>query len=157
MPRTPEDHFAQAAHRHYEDAVYLHDDGRLPNADHHYGFSVECALKSLLLRHLNATTAPYKPGGMPVPWPWTRDSSGKPKKHGHLPDLWSEVATLARGRSGNTLAAMLNSSTPFATWDVAHRYHGGPMLSSTTMNERKAAATQILTLHQQTLITGVLQ
>ncbi|MFC7380763.1 hypothetical protein [Sphaerisporangium rhizosphaerae] len=153
----PEDHFAQAARRHYEDAVYLHDDERLPNADHHYGFSVECALKSLLLRHLNATMAPLKPGGKPSAKPWTLDANGKPRTHGHLPDLWSDVAALAHGRSGGTLAGMLNSSAPFATWDVTDRYHGAPSLSATTMNERKAAAAQILTMHQQTLITGTFQ
>ncbi|MFI6297694.1 hypothetical protein ACIBEJ_39300 [Nonomuraea sp. NPDC050790] len=157
LPTPPEEHFAQAALRHYDDAVYLHDDGRLPNADHHYGFSVECALKSLLLRHLNATMAPLKPGGKPSPCPWTPDASGKPKQHKHLPGLWSDVATLVHGRSGSTLAAMLNSSAPFANWDVADRYHGNPPLSLTTVDERKSAAAQILTMHQQTLITGLLQ
>ncbi|SFI12233.1 hypothetical protein SAMN05216275_101245 [Streptosporangium canum] len=151
QPPPQAQNYAQAARRHYDDAVYLHNDGRLPNADHHYGFSVECALKSLLLRYLNATMA--SPNGMPS----TIDASGRPKKHGHLPGIWSDVAILAHGRSGSTLAGVLTASAPFATWDVADRYHGNPPLGTTTVNQRKAAATQILALHEQALIIGVLQ
>ncbi|GAA4205738.1 hypothetical protein GCM10022252_66760 [Streptosporangium oxazolinicum] len=152
-----EQHYARAARRHYEDATYLHDDARLPNADHHYGFAVECALKSLLLRYLSATMAPLKPGGKPSLWPWTPGASGKPQKYGHLPEIWSDVAMLVRGRSGSTLAAVLTSTDPFATWDVADRYHGAPSLSTHTMKERKEAAIRILTLHEQAIITGILR
>lgn len=83
---------------------------------------MECALKSLLLRYLNATMASQRAGGRPSPYPWTLDASGKAKKYGHLPDIWSDVAILARGRSGSTLVGVLTASTPFATWDVADRY-----------------------------------
>ncbi|MYW56288.1 hypothetical protein GTY64_33505 [Streptomyces sp. SID8376] len=51
VPETlQEDQFAKAATRHFHDADYLHTDGRLPSADHLYGFAAECATKSLLLR-----------------------------------------------------------------------------------------------------------
>ncbi|MFC3984161.1 hypothetical protein [Streptosporangium jomthongense] len=112
-PSSAQDDYAHAALRHYRDAVYLHDDKRLPNADHHYGFAVECALKSLLLRYLNATMIDAR--GRPSHYPWTVDTGGNHTRHGHLPGIWSDVATLLRGRTGSTLGAVLTSSAPFAS------------------------------------------
>ncbi|MFF0307123.1 hypothetical protein ACFYSC_06830 [Streptosporangium sp. NPDC004379] len=151
MPSTsPQNQdFTGAARRHYADAVYLHDDGRLPNADHHYGFAVECALKSVLLTFLNATLAG---NGKPS----TSGPEGT-KQYGHLPGLWADVRILLRGRSGSALMTALNAAEPFGTWDVTHHYHGNPPLSATIMSERKTAAHLILALHEQALINGVLQ
>ncbi|MFE2049820.1 hypothetical protein [Streptomyces sp. NPDC059459] len=47
MPvKSEQHHFAHAATRHYKDAVFPMDAARLPNADHHFGVAVECALSS---------------------------------------------------------------------------------------------------------------
>ena len=43
-----EEDYTAAAKRHWLDADLLKDDERLENADHHYGFAAECALKSTL-------------------------------------------------------------------------------------------------------------
>jgi hypothetical protein len=40
--------YAAAAKRHFDDAKHLQAEERLVNADHLYGFSVECALKAIL-------------------------------------------------------------------------------------------------------------
>ncbi len=40
--------YPAAARRHWEDAALLDEAQRRENADHHYGFAAECALKSAL-------------------------------------------------------------------------------------------------------------
>ncbi|MFI1677126.1 hypothetical protein [Streptomyces sp. NPDC020607] len=152
-----EHHYAQAARRHFEDAVYLHEDSRIQNADHHFGFAVECALKSLLLRHLGATMGPKKVGGKPSIKPWVRASDGKARDFGHLPAIWDDVALMLHGRSGSVLAGLLSGSAPFASWSVEDRYLDGTAVMAADVAARKAAADQVLRLHQQVLLTGVLQ
>lgn len=152
-----EEHYARAGNRHFYDAVYLHGDGRIPNADYHYGFAVECALKSLLLRFTQATMDPPKPGKAPAIRPWVRGSDGKAQYFGHLPGLWSDVAALLHGRAGSMLAGVLGGSAPFNTWSVDHRYRDGEDINEIDVRERRTAAEQILGLHQQALIAGVLQ
>ncbi|WP_150235302.1 hypothetical protein [Streptomyces filamentosus] len=151
-----EDHYASAAIRHHDDAVYLHDDGRLPNADHHFGFAVECALKSMILRYTQVSMNPTKPGKPASPKPWAPDPAGKPQYFGHLPDLWSDVALLLHGRGGSILSGVLTASMPFDTWAVEDRYLDGTAASETDVRNRRVASQQILSLHQQALIAGVL-
>jgi hypothetical protein len=158
VPQTSvQDHYASAGRRHHEDAVYLHDDGRLPNADYHYGFAVECALKSLLLRYTGATMNPIRPGGLPTKRPWIRGADGKAKAFSHLPELWDDVALLLHGRSGSLLSGVLTGSAPFSTWSVDDRYRDGSAVSEADVNGHRAVAQQILSLHQQALLAGVLQ
>ncbi|MGW2594430.1 hypothetical protein ACWCXC_29770 [Streptomyces sp. NPDC001515] len=157
MPQTStEDHFARAATRHHDDAVYLHDGGRLPNADHHFGFAVECALKSVILRYTQVSMNPTKQGRPPSTKPWVPDAAGKPRHFGHLPGLWTDVALLLHGRGGSILSGVLSASAPFDTWAVEDRYLDGAAADEAVVRERRAAAQQILSLHQQALITGVL-
>ncbi|MFH8558229.1 MULTISPECIES: hypothetical protein [Streptomyces] len=157
MPQTStEDHYARAAIRHHDDAIYLHDDGRLPNADHHFGFAVECALKSVILRYTQVSMNPTKPGKPPSVKPWAPDAAGKPQHFGHLPGLWSDVALLLHGRGGSILSGVLAASEPFDTWAVEDRYLDGAAVADPEVRSRRAAAQQILSLHQQALIAGVL-
>ncbi|MFF2349429.1 hypothetical protein ACFVVL_06590 [Kitasatospora sp. NPDC058115] len=164
MPRTSkEDHYAYAALRHHNDAVYLHDDGRLPNADHHFGFAVECALKSLMLRYTRVSMDPLQPGGQPATKPYIPRQSGRPKQVGHLPEAWSDTVDvisdatlLLHGRTGSALASILAASAPFATWSVHDRYSDGSSVVETDVRARRAASELILSLHEQALIDGVL-
>ncbi|MGW2848083.1 hypothetical protein [Streptomyces sp. NPDC001274] len=157
MPQTStEDHFAHAARRHHDDAIYLHDDNRLPNADHHFGFAVECALKSVILRYTRVSMNPTKPGKPPSAKPWVPDAAGKPKHFGHLPALWSDVTLLLHGRGGSILSGVLAASEPFGTWAVEGRYLDGAAVTEAEVRSRRAAAQQILSLHEQALIAGVL-
>ncbi|MEU2356912.1 hypothetical protein ABZ599_28735 [Streptomyces misionensis] len=157
MPQTSvEDHYARAAMRHHDDAIYLHDDGRLPNADHHFGFAVECALKSVILRYTQASMEPTRPGRPPSVKPWAPDAAGNPRYFGHLPGLWSDVALLLHGRGGSILSGVLAASQPFDTWAVEDRYLDGAAIGETEVRSRRAAAELILSLHQQALIDGVL-
>ncbi|WP_157856137.1 hypothetical protein [Actinacidiphila yeochonensis] len=156
---THEHHYAHAAERHYRDAVYLHGDGRLPNADYHFGFAVECALKSLLLRFTAATMAPKREGGRPAKAPWVPDPATGRVKHeyGHLPWLAADVALLTHGRSAARLSAVLATLTAFESWTVHQRYLDGAAVSEADVSKRRTVAREILTLHEQALITGRLQ
>lgn len=153
--RLPEEHLANAARRHHDDAVHLHDDNRLPNADHHYGFAVECALKSLLVRYLGAEVPPRVPG-KPLGRPRIPVQNSKPVYFGHLPGLWSDVAMQLHGRTGSALAGLLHNSQPFQSWNVDDRYLDGSSVDTTAIADRRTAAHRVLLLHQQALIAGVL-
>jgi hypothetical protein len=156
-----EHHYAEAAVRHYQDGDYLYADGRLPNADYHFGFAVECALKSLLLRFIpDATMAPKRQGKPPAKEPpakapWVPDpTTGRPHEYGHLPWDAADVALFTRGRSSVRLTTVLAGLTAFASWSVHHRYLDGTAVVATEVAARRTVAKNILALHQNALITG---
>ncbi|MEV7201194.1 hypothetical protein ACWELO_25285 [Streptomyces sp. NPDC004596] len=153
---SAEHHYAYAALRHFEDAVFLFDGSRLPNADYHFGFSVECALKSLLLRFTVATMEPKKPGGEAAKAPWVKDpATGKvAHSYSHLPWVATDVALLTHGRSATRLAAALSGLAAFDTWSVGDRYLDGSQVVEADVRQRRTVAENILGLHEQALITG---
>ncbi|MER5736569.1 hypothetical protein ABT117_12960 [Streptomyces sp. NPDC002262] len=152
--KSAEHHFAHAALRHYEDAVLLHDGVRLPNADHHFGFAVECALKSLLLRFTTVSMNP-KPNGKPASKPWSmHPTTGKVQEHGHLPELATDISLLMHGRSASGLSAALTGLSAFATWSVNDRYRDGSDVGEADVRQRRTVAENILALHDHALLTG---
>ncbi|MFJ6420460.1 hypothetical protein [Streptomyces hydrogenans] len=151
---SAEHHFAHAALRHYEDAVLLHDGARLPNADHHFGFAVECALKSLLLRFAVISMG-TKPNGKPASKPWSTDpTTGKVQEHGHLPELATDVSLLMHGRSASGLTTAIAGLSAFATWSVHDRYLDGSDVAEADVRQRRTVAENILALHDHALLTG---
>ena len=152
----PEHHYARAAERHFLDGVFLHDNGRLPNADYHFGFAVECALKSLLLRFTAATMRPRKAGQLPAKAPWIPDpNTGKAAhSYGHLPWVAADVALLTHGRSAVRLSAALVNLSVFDSWSVDHRYLDDTVVNASAVTRRRTVAKEIITLHEQALITG---
>ncbi|WP_249416684.1 hypothetical protein [Streptomyces sp. TS71-3] len=156
---SPEHHYAHAAVRHYKDAVYLQDGGRLPNADYHFGFAVECALKSLLLRFTSATMAPTGQGKPAAKAPWVPDPvTGKVSRmYGHLPWVAADVALLTHGRSTAQLSAALGNLKAFDSWSVHQRYLDGTAVAEADVSQRRTVAQEILALHEQALINGRLQ
>lgn len=153
---SAEHHYAHAAVRHYEDGIFLQDGARLSNADHHYGFAVECALKSLLLRFTVATVDPKKLGGPPSKSPWIKDPvTGKvAHSYSHLPWVATDVALLTHGRSATRLAAALGGLNAFDAWSVDDRYLDGSNVVEADVQQRRSVAQNILSLHEQALITG---
>ncbi|MFD3721538.1 hypothetical protein [Streptomyces sp. NPDC058674] len=157
MPETTlQDHYASAALRHHDDAVYLHEDGRLPNADHHYGFVAECAVKSLLIRNNLVSVEPHNR-------PWLPKQNGKPRFLGHFPSLQTDTepmlaaaALQMHGRGGTILSGVISAWQPFADWSPEDRYLDGASVDPAQVSDRRAAAEQILSLHEQALIVGVL-
>ncbi len=149
-----EHHFALAAERNFRDAVYLHDDGRLPNADHLFGIAVECALKSLFLRFTAVNMDP-RPNGKPAKKPWVQDpGTGQVRDYGHLPWLAKDVSLLTHGRSAARVVAALGQLSVFATWSVDDRYLDAAHVVGQEVAQRRTVAEEIISVHEHALITG---
>ena len=155
-----EDHFASAGERHFRDADYLRDDGRLPAADHLYGFAAECATKSLLLRFTEVSMDP-KPGEARTsskPWAEHPDHPGDSDRiieFGHVNELVKEIKLLAHGRTGAQVHTALDCDLRvFRRWRVSHRYLDGGYAQAEVVERRRTAAHNILVLHQQARLNG---
>lgn len=158
MPEAQqEDHFALAARRHFDDGDYCHKDGRLPTADQLYGFAAECAAKCLLLKFTEVSMEPKDGGTKPSSKPWARHPEGPGKfiEFGHVNELIKEIKLLARTRSGAPLHALLDEHLrAFRKWHVSLRYSDGTYARADVIDKRREAAKQILSLHEQAVITG---
>lgn len=119
------------------------------SADHLAGFAAECFLKAILLHFFDAKLSPK---GIPV----SAHPGRKPTKHGHLPELWGQVAMLAAGRTGAQFAAFVAGANPFATWDVSDRYGDGADITSSRAWQHVSAATTIGHLYQMAQIRGAI-
>lgn len=147
-------HYACAAARHFEDAVYLHDDERLPTADHLFGFAAECAVKSLLLRFTTEVSMTDRKGRTShKPW-WTNPSNNKLEPLGHIADVLPAVSLLTHGRTGAELLQAMGRLSDFASWTEADRYTDGTAVEASVVDCRREAATLVLSLHEQAVITG---
>lgn len=139
--------FAAAARRHFADAELLHVQQRLASADHLAGIAAECALKAILIDHmngyLNSRNRPDHPN---------RDSS---HRYSHLPDLWDEIALVAQGRAWNQLTTIFVTN-PFERWNVAERYSDGNHITAQRSAEHLTAARTIIDLHHQATTYGVI-
>lgn len=130
-----------AAQRHWDDAKFLHDNRRLPNADQLFGLSAECSLKAVML----ALGMPMHPSGNK---PQSRD-------HGHINILWDEFGIFATGRGQAHYASMLGTTNPFVGWDVGHRYEPTSIVSATDVFEHKNAADIAMNCMIEAIINGV--
>lgn len=150
-----EEHFASAAERHFHDAEYLRADSRWPNADHHFGFAAECALKSLLLQFTEATMDP-KPNGKTANRPWIRKATGGAHDYGHLPWTETDLAVLAHGQLGSQLLTALSDHLDaFEHWSEQDRYLHCEHITEESVAALREATQAILTLHQDAPITGI--
>ncbi|MFI5650524.1 hypothetical protein ACIA71_04850 [Streptomyces anulatus] len=153
-----EDHYAAAAERHFHDGDFLHGHDRLPNADYHFGFAVECALKSMLLRFLGATMDPKprpsgRPNTKPALAPWFLDpESGKPQEYGHLPWVESDIRLMSRRRTGARLTVALDRLSAFDRWSVHQRYLDGSDVDPSAVASRRGVAHDVIDLHQLALL-----
>lgn len=115
--------YVVAARRHIRDAHLLQHDGRLANAGQLFGISVECGLKSLLVR-----------GGAPT------DAQGNllsPYRE-HMPKLGTLInglMTLPDGRAAGLLHSRLPNLASMANWKVDHRYWRESAIPLTTSIE----------------------
>ncbi|UCM90630.1 HEPN domain-containing protein [Streptomyces marincola] len=153
--KPPEHHFARAAERHYRDALYLHQDGRLANADHHFGIAVECALKSLLIRFTAVSMRPRQASAKPATMPWAQDPvTGKVHTYSHLPWVATDVSLLTHGRSATRLGAALGQLSAFDSWSVHDRYLDASDVVVQDVARRRTVAGEIISVHEHALITG---
>ncbi|MYW64886.1 hypothetical protein GTY65_12530 [Streptomyces sp. SID8379] len=158
-PPEPTTDYACAGDRHFVDASYLHNDGRLLTADHLFGLAVECLMKGLLLRFgagygvsmmKNPTTEDTRP------W-WDDPAAGTRKPLGHWHQVHPALTVIARGRSASALTqAVERLSADFEKWTVSDRYTDGTHLDPPLMIRRKESAALAHDLHLHAQFTGKL-
>ena len=132
--------FRDAADRHWEDAGYLFADKRLANADHLFGLSAECALKSVMqglgmsLVNNSKPVAPYAC---------------------HINILWVEFIAFAHNRGGAKYATKIDGSpNPFDDWDVNQRYAHRSIVTETKANKHQQAAETTMIILQSAILDG---
>jgi hypothetical protein len=137
--------YVAAARRHIGDAHLLQHHGHRANAGQLFGISVECGLKSLLVR-----------GGASV------DAEGnisKPYRE-HLPKLDTLVnglMTLPDGRSATVLQSRLPNLVSLAHWKIDHRYWSETKIPlSTHLGDWELAALEMDVLLDEVAGGGVL-
>lgn len=146
------EHFAAAARRHRDDALHLHTQNRLPNADHLLGLGVECAIKSVLLelgiaQIQSLDKLPY----------YQVNPNTKPDKLSHLPPLATTASQAVSGRgSTRFVAAMSQIDVDYGQWDVADRYLDGLDVTPSVFASRKAAADDVFAVAQDSRLAGTL-
>jgi hypothetical protein len=100
--------FLDAHKRHWDDAERLLPAQRWANADHLYGMAAECGLKRMMLAF-----------GMKVYTKTGDPKDNKDRKHAN--NIWACFESYRSGHTHGTGYA-LQSSNPFANWDVSDRY-----------------------------------
>ncbi|WP_369212588.1 hypothetical protein [Streptomyces flavofungini] len=155
--------YACAGERHYEDASYLHGDGRVLNADHLFGLAVECLMKALLKRFAGQHGVSMKDsGGSESDRLWWDDPEAenpnrKRKALGHVNQMRQALPLLVDGRSGPALdQALSRVSVDFEKWLVDDRYTDGAHLAPELLSRRQGAATLAYDLHLHVELTGKL-
>ena len=137
MPRVAD--FADAHHRHWEDAKSLFALDRWANADHLYGLSAECGLKAVM-RAL----------GMQV------DDEGKPteKEHReHIDKLWPAYIDFVKHRNGGRY---LLDGKPFDNWSIHDRYANRSHFTRLNVAPHRAAAHRIRDVVELATTEGLL-
>ena len=131
--------FADAHHRHWEDAEVLFADDRWANADQLYGFSAECGLKAVM-----------QVLGMPV------DDQGKPPPaySKHVQTLWPVFVTFATNRNGARFLSRLPSETPFDDWSHHDRYAADGHFRRDNVEPHREAARGVIPMVQLAIQSG---
>lgn len=122
------ENYADAALRHWNDAQLLEEENRVENADHHYGFAAECAIKKVLVVLPAFSTT----GVLEMTY----------KEHVNI--LWYRVNNLSLQKSYPALSAYLKSTHPFSDWHVKQRYAADGEISKAAMGLHKKSASRIL-------------
>jgi hypothetical protein len=131
--------FYDAFQRHFEDAKYLYDDSRLPNADQLYAFSAECGLKCIMQQF-----------GMPVD-----PSSGRPHKEKdakHIDKIWIRYESYRAGIGASGYE--LPPNNPFDNWVIDQRYSPGSIINRTIVDAHKSGAEIVRKLVNKAILEG---
>lgn len=126
--------FRAAAERHYKDGELLSDQGRLPGADHFFGFAAECAIKATLeaagLLNLDARNMPNRPFDQ------------------HCPGIWDQYA-IAHGGHATLSRLPLPQNNPFqGTWHISDRYAGEGAVDVHALAAHQSGAHEALKIMQ---------
>lgn len=122
------ENYASAAVRHWKDAELLESENRVENADHHYGFAAECAIKKALVAFpafsaSGVLSAAYKE---------------------HINVLWGKVGRQSLQRAHPNLFAILKASKAFSDWSVNQRYFVDGAVTSAALASHKQTAKRLL-------------
>lgn len=135
--------YADAAHRHFADALLLQEEERLPNADQLFGLAAECALKAAL-HGLGLLT--LTPSGMPEHRPY----------QAHVEEFWTMATALLADRVGGRWLSHLGQDTPFQDWSISQRYaRADQVVGHTLLEEHARAAARALRLLDEAVLDGV--
>ncbi len=137
--------FKGAARRHWADAEFLSQAGRLPNAGQLYGFMAECGLKALLVAH----GLPTLPDG---------DIQNRADRK-HMPSLAQSVSTLAAfpdGRAATRYLSLLPDLAHFNDWSIDHRYWAELVLPGGSLPDWREAARQVGAMLDAATADGVM-
>ena len=122
------ENYSDAALRHWKDAHLLERENCVENADHHYGFAAECAIKKVL-----------------VAFPTFSNAGALEKSYKtHINTLWDNVGHHSLQKSYPNLFALLNSINPFSDWDVNQRYSECGAISVAAMESHKKFESRLL-------------
>ena len=134
--------FKDAHCRHWADAETLFRNSRWANADHLYGFSVECGLKAVMAKL-----------GMQL------DSFGSPKEfkyRTHVNSLWPKFQVFAQGRGGSWFVTNLPKGEPFANWTEHDRYAHQQYITESETVAHRDAANKVLNILKNARMMGLL-
>jgi hypothetical protein len=131
--------FYHAYKRHWEDANYLFNDCRWPNADQLYGFAAECGLKCLMLRF----------GMVPKP---TGDLYGKDRMH--IDELWDHYESYRAGVGAT--GYLLPGRNPFSNWHISQRYAQSSRFSQSHVEAHRQGAEFVRRLVNKAILEGIL-
>ena len=138
MPRSAD--FKDAHGRHWVDAELLFRDTRWANADHLYGFSVECGLKAVMARL-----------GMQL------DKLGSPEKskyRKHVNNLWPLFKIFSQGRIGSWYVSKLPKGEPFSNWTEQDRYAHQQDITMSEASAHRDAANKVHDLLKTAQLEG---
>ncbi|SEH09240.1 SAM-dependent methyltransferase [Candidatus Venteria ishoeyi] len=124
--------FKDAARRHKDCAELLYQEQCWGDADHLYGFSAECTLKSLMIT-LGASTNANGELGRQY---WV-----------HINKLWDEYNSFLSGRGQSRY--VLSPQNPFANWDISQRYANSEDFDRAFVDPHRRAMQHLFRLLQQ--------
>ncbi|MBH2020731.1 MAG: hypothetical protein I8H91_14640 [Burkholderiales bacterium] len=122
------ENYSDAAFRHWKDAKLLEKENCVENADHHFGFAAECAVKKVLVE-----LPAFKNAGM-------LEKSYKE----HINILWEKVSHQSLQKSYPALFAILRAANSFSDWNVNQRYSEDGEITKAMMESHKKSASRIL-------------
>jgi hypothetical protein len=122
------ENYSSAAVRHWKDAELLESGDRVGNADHHYGFAAECAIKKVLIAY-----PAFLASGV---------LSASFKQHINV--LWDKVGHQSLQKSYPKLLAILKVANAFSDWDVNQRYFADGTVTSAALASHKKMASRLL-------------
>ena len=130
--------FYNAFHRHLNDADYLYNDSRWPNADQLYAYSAECGLKCIMQLF-----------GM-----YINPTSGKPSSRDmvHADGIWHRYEAYRSGRG--VTGYELPQPNPFDNWKINQRYAGCSNITKANVDVHKKGAIFVKRLINKAIIEG---